>query len=780
MRLSILAFVAGVCALQLLPAWPCAAWPRAVVGTLLLGLLALCAGCAGSRPRPFAFAVGLLWAGWQAQLGLAARLPTALAGVALRVEGRIVDLPVMMGGALRFELRVQSVARGIHPGPPLRRLALVDYAPLGEASAAVTAGARCTLHVRLRPPRGLRNPAGVDVERVLFARRIDATGYVIAHPANRCTPAPFAGAVDRLRLRIAAAIDAGVEDPATAAVLRALAVGAQAALDSRQWQVLQATGTTHVVSISGLHVSMVAIAAHAAVRVLFALWPAATRRIAAQAAGNVVGLVAAAGYAALAGLAVPTQRTLLMLACMVWQRRRGQRLLNADGLVLALGIVVLIDPLAILTTSLWLSFGAMAALVLLAALLRAARMPLRALGVHLWLALLLAPLLALVSPFIAWTSPLANLVVVPLVTWGVVPLTLLGIGLLGLDATAATHCWHYAGALWQGAWLSLAWLADRAPPWRLPWAIPVACIPLLWLGLSLPLLPLGRFRLVLAALLLASPWLVPPPRLAPGALRVTVYDVGQGLAVLVRTRKHALLYDAGPRGSGGRDAGRAVVVPNLRAAGLWRLDRLVISHADIDHAGGAASVLAGVAVATTLVSPGDPAPPPGARRCAAGQRWTWDAVRFEILHPPPRAGGDDNQRSCVLSVTGAGGHRVLLTGDIDVATETGLLLRRAALAAEVLVTPHHGSRSSSSTAFVAAVGAHEVVHSAAHANRYGFPAPEVVARYAASGARQHVTGTHGAIEIELPGEIDRSGRGATADVRVTRWRERQRHYWQAR
>lgn len=774
MRLSILAFVAGVCALQPLPVWPCAAWPSSFVAALLLGLFALTLRCARRRPRVLAFAAGALWAAWHAQLGLAARLPASLDGAALRVEGRIADLPIEVGGARRFELVLQSVARGSRAGPPLRRIALADYggrsgraAPLG---AALTAGARCVLHVRLRPPRGAHNPAGVDVERVLFARRVDATGYLIAHPANRCAPAPIAGAVDRLRLRLAAAIGGSVEDPATAAVLRALAVGAQAALEDRQWQVLQATGTTHVVSISGLHVSMVAIAVHVAVRLLFALWPAATRRVPAQAAGNGAGLLAAAAYATLAGLAVPTQRTLLMLACMVWQRRRGQRLLNADGLVLALGIVVLIDPLAVLTTSLWLSFGAMAALVLLAALLREARPWVRALGVHLWLALLLAPLLALVSPFIAWTSPLANLAVVPLVTWGVVPLILLGIGVHGLDASLAADCWRYAGELWEAGWLILVWLADGAPPWRLPWAVPAACIPLVWLGLTLPLLPLGRARYALAPLLLASPWLAMPPPLAAGALRVTVYDVGQGLAVLVHTRGHALLYDAGPRGRGGRDAGRTIVVPNLRAAGLWRLDRLVLSHPDIDHTGGAPAVLAGIEVGAILVSPGDPAPPRGARRCAAGLAWIWDEVRFEFLHPPAQSAGDDNQRSCVLAIANAAGRRVLLTGDIDAATEAGLVARGIALDAELLVTPHHGSRTSSSAPFVAAVGAREVIHSAAHANRYGFPAPEVVARYAAHGARQHVTGTHGAIVAEL----DAGG------LRVLRWRERVRRYWHAR
>lgn len=766
MRTSILAFVIGVCALHMLPVWPPSVGLLATVGTCGFALLRL-GGARGVLPRRVgALVVGALWAGWHVQLGLASRLPPDLAGVALEVRGRVVTLPREAEGSRRFEVDVQSVRRGAVPGPALRRVALSDYG----SQLQVAAGMQCTLYVRLRPPRGVHNPAGVDVERLLFARRIDATGYVVTHPANACADAGLAGMPDRLRARIAAAIAASVADPATAAVLQALAIGAATALDDGQWQVLQATGTTHVISISGLHVSMVALAVYAGVRALFALSPAWTRRVAAPLAGMLVGLGAATAYAVLAGFAVPTQRTLIMLACLAWQRWRGQRALNADGLLMALGIVVVVDPLAVLTASLWLSFGAMAALVLLAALLNEGRAPLRACGVHLWLALLLSPVLAFVSPFLAWTSPLANLVVVPFVTWGVVPLTLLGVLLHAVDAALAATCWHYAAVLWEHGWRALAWLADTAPAWRLPHAVPAACVPLVWLGLLLPLLPLGTARWWLAPLLVACPWFTAPPAVPHGAARVTVYDVGQGLAVLVQTRQHALLYDAGPRTRGGRDAGRSVVLPNLRAAGVWHLDRLVLSHPDIDHAGGADSVLAGVDVAEVIVSPRDPRPRRRASRCEAGQAWAWDGVDFAVLHPDRDARGDDNQLSCVLAITSAAGSRLILTGDIDAAAEARLVARGTRVAADVLVAPHHGSGTSSSADFVAAVAPREVVHTAGHGNRYGFPAPAVVARYAALGARQHVTGAHGAILVEL-------GAGRP---RVTRWRAVARHYWQAR
>lgn len=767
MRRFVLAFVGGVCAVQTLPAWP-TGHSNVVVGVALAGLALLCTWWCRRRPIIIAVCSGLLWAGWHAQLGLAARLPAALDGASFALDGIVRDLPINRAGARHFELELRAVARGRHAGPALRRVALADYGhELGLA-----AGTRCILHARLRTPRGTHNPAGVDRERMLFARRIDATGYVIAHSANRCLPRGVGGALDRLRARLAQAIGASVGDDATGGVLRALGVGERTGMSERQWQVLQATGTTHVVSISGLHVSMVALVGGLLGRVLWSLSPALTRRVPAPSLGAGVGLATAGAYALLAGFTVPTQRTLLMLGCLWWQRRRGQRLLNADGLVLALGVVVLCDPLAVLTASCWLSFGAMAALVGASALLRDGALLTRLLGMHLWLAFALAPLLAFVTPFLAWTSPLANLVVVPLVTWVVVPLVLGGIVLALSGLPLADACWQLAGRIWEFGWSGLEILADSAPAWRLPHAVSPAAALLVVFGLILLWLPLGRARVWLVPLLGLSPWLAAPAPPAHGTAWVNVLDVGQGLAVLVRTRSHALLYDAGPRGRGGGDAGKSVVLPNLRAWGVWRLDRLVLSHADIDHAGGADAVLAGVHVAALMLSPRDPRDPgaTSATRCRAGQAWAWDAVRFEVLHPASQSAGDDNQLSCVLRITSAGGRRVLLTGDIDTSAEHQLLAGGANLAADVLLAPHHGSAGSSSPAFVTAVRPRHVVHTAAFGNRYGFPAAAVRERYAAFDTVQHVTGEHGAVLFEL-------GHGPIA---WTRWRTAFRRYWHAR
>lgn len=763
MRIAILLFVTGVCAVQTLPQLP-SRWPTLVAVAVLLGATGL---ALRRRPRlragVLALVLGAGWALWHATLGLEARLPPTLDGAAFRVEGRVTGLPRGQSGVNRFELAVEALARGDRAGPPLRRLALADY----SGDITVAPGSRCVLHVRLKSPRGLVNPSGADQERWLFAQRIDATGYLIRHPGNTCAPRPWRGALARLRARAAAAIVESVAPPDTAGVLAALAVGSRAAMTDRQWQVLAATGTTHLVSISGLHVSMVATAVFALARGAWSLCPACTRRTPAPFFAAGAGLAAAAAYALLAGFTVPTQRTVLMLACLYWQRRRGQRLLGADGVLVALGLVTLADPLAVLTASFWLSFGAIACLALGAAALRDGGFVRRVLGMHLWLACALAPALALISTQVAWTSPLANLFAVPLVTFGVVPLVLAGTALRLAGLPGAASCWQLAGRLWDFGWAGLGALADAAPVLHLPGAPSGSALALVALGLLLPWPPLSRMRFWLAPLLCASPWLLRPPPPAPGDFEATVFDVGQGLSVLVRTGTHALLYDAGPLARGGRDLGASVVVPGLRALGVGRLDAMVLSHDDSDHAGGADSVRRALPVSRLVVSPSSARRAPAAR-CAAGQRWRWDEVDFEILHPAAGARGDENALSCVLAIRGRSA-RLLLTGDIDLGAEAALLARGASLASEVVVTPHHGSGTSSGAAFVAGVRPRHAIHAAGHGNRYGFPAPAVVARYAAVGATQWTTGATGAVEV-----VARDGMLTLRGLRAG-----SRRYWRA-
>jgi competence protein ComEC len=233
-------------------------------------------------------------------------------------------------------------------------------------------------------------------------------------------------------------------------------------------------------------------------------------------------------------------------------------------------------------------------------------------------------------------------------------------------------------------------------------------------------------------------------------VRLTVLDVGQGLATVVETRSHVMVFDAGPSYRSGADAGQLVVVPYLQSRGIHRVDALVASHDDDDHKGGASSVVAALDVEQTIVGPSVRSLGPGAERagawvrCRAGRRWVWDGVSFEWLHPGAGPYERDNDSSCVLRVS-SGEHRFLLTGDIEVAAEAEVLTTARLGPVEIVVAPHHGSRTSSSPAFVAATRPRWVVFSVGHRNRWGFPAPAVVARWERVGAHTLRTSASGAI-----------------------------------
>jgi competence protein ComEC len=441
------------------------------------------------------------------------------------------------------------------------------------------------------------------------------------------------------------------------------------------------------------------------------------------------------------------------------------------ALVLALAGVLLLDPLAPGAAGFWLSFGAVAVILYLVAW----RQPgggrgWRWVWIQLALGLGLAPLLVVAFQQVPLVSPLANLVAVPLVGFVLVPLVLLATLLLLPLPDVGAALLQVADRL-----LALAW-----PPLQACAGWPLAqhgfAEPPLWLALAgcvgvlLLLAPRG-LPLRLPGLVLLLPLLTFRPEApAHGAAWVTLLDVGHGLAVLVRTANRVLVYDTGPAYSARFDAGSAIIVPALRRLGRDRLDALVVSHGDGDHAGGLASLRAAVGVGRLIVGPGVAAAT-GAEACRAGQRWSWDGVEFAFLHPAA-AGTVGNDGSCVLRVAAAGAS-LLLTGDIEAEGERRLLTREAAaLRADVLQVPHHGSRTSSTAPFVAAVAPRLALISSRRDNAYGLPVAAIVDRYVTVGAEVVDTADAGAVEVRLPA---RPGR-----PEVRRARDQARRFWHAR
>jgi competence protein ComEC len=746
--------LAGIVAALTLPAAP----PVPLSWMLLLAGVA--AWIFAPRLRlPGALAVGIAWACLHATWGMQARLPAPLEGQDLQVTGTVLGLPQPAPGQQRFDFRVEhgEGAAGVLSG---RRLRLGWY---GDAPR-LEPGSRWRLSVRLKRPRGTLNPGGFDFERHALERRLAATGYVREDAGN----ASLAGGsgVDRLRARLSDAIAAAIGAP-RARFVQALAVGDTRGLDERDWEVLRATGIAHLIAISGLHVGMVAGLGALLAAGLYRLWPGAGLRLPLPQAAALAALASATGYAALAGFALPTVRTLLMIAAAllaVLLRRAGSAW---QALALASLAICWADPLAVLGAGFWLSFLGVA--WLLWCLPREGRSShLRALlsaqGV---MTLSLLPLTVWFFGQASVAGPFANLLAVPWVSLVVVPVALAGTALALIAEPLGAPFFVAAGWLMQALWSGLEPLAAvRGALVYLP-APGVAAFVLALLGAFWLLLPRGVPGKPLAALLLL-PLLWPArERPAAGEAELWLLDVGQGLSLLVLTERHALLYDAGPAFPGGLDLGEAAVVPALRALGVTTLDAYIESHGDNDHGGGSEAVLR--AFAPPLVYASDPRRP--ARSCAGVAAWEWDGVRFSLQHPPPDFPYLGNDSSCVLRIDTPGAD-ALLPGDISSDIERRLLAGpAAALRAELLLVPHHGSRTSSAPEFLAAVAPTTALLGVGHRNRFDLPRPDVMQRYAAAGVAVHDSAAGGAIRLRL----GRDGVGS-----VLRRREQEARLWRER
>lgn len=751
------AVLAGVSVVQLWPALPPPALSSLVLALALLAWWRL----ARAAPRLLAAAcAGMAWAALAGAWVMSQRLPAALDGVECSVKGQVLGLPRRDEGAQRFDFRIDA---GAPAGLRGRRVRVGWY---GQGAPRVEAGSRWQLELRLRRPRGVLDPGGGDAEKAALLQRVAALASV--REPRRARLLANGEGIDALRARLSQRIEAALPE-GEARFVQALAVGDTRGLSELDWEVLRATGLTHQIAISGFHVGMVAGAAALLALGVFRLFPAWGRTLPAVQGAALSALVAATGYSALAGFALPTVRTLLMIAAVTSARLARRAHGTAEGLALALLAVLAVDPLSVLAPGFWLSFAGVGWLLwCLPASTPTA--PVR--GFLLAQAVATVALLPLSAWFFGQASlpgPLANLVGIPVISLGVVPLSLLGLLAQPVSPAIAGACWQCAAGLMQWLWRLLEAIAAWPP--ALAWlpeprlsALMLACAGAAWLLLprTLP----GKEL----ALLLFLPLLWPAlDRPAQGEADIEVLDVGQGLSVLVRTRGHALLYDAGGGGATGPDFGESAVVPALRALGVRRLDVLLLSHGDADHAGGAPAVRRAFPGARVLGVEGWALP--GMGLCRDTQSWTWDDVRFQVLHPPPWFPYLRNDSSCVLRIE-TKGHVALLPGDIGRQVEARLLhLHGDALRAELLLVPHHGSANSSSGDFVATVAPAWAVASTGAGNRFGLPKPDVVDRYRAAGAAFLDTAQEGALGFRLaPGGL--SLRSARRRDTPRYWRER--------
>ncbi len=698
-----------------------------------------------------------------------ARLPRELEGRDFVVTGTVSDLPQVRKDATRFVLTAEQVSVDGRPIDLRGRLRVAWYATEKNAVPALVPCAQWRLNLRLKRPRGLVNPGGGDSERTSLEHGIVATGYVREDPANTSLGSPRP-CINRVRDAIARDIAERVGDPHDAALLKAFTVGDIRDLSQRDWEIARANGISHLIAISGFHVGVAAVAGLWLLQFIYSCWPGFGLRVPRLQAQATAALLVATLYSALAGFGLPTVRTLLMIAVVAFSRCTRRHGSGAQSLALALLVILLVDPLAVLSAGFWLSFVGVAFLMLcLTAHGRGLRGFLRELTAgQLVMTLSLLPLTLWFFGEASLVGALSNLVAVPFVSFVVVPFALLGTLMLGLCPPLATPVFRLAAWLAHGQW----WLLERMAGWPgahwylpevKPWVLVLATLGAWWLFLprGVPLRGLGG--------LLFLPLVWPPLALpAQGAFQLWMLDVGQGLSMVLRTRNHALVYDTGARYPSDFDLGEAAVLPSLRALGIDRLDMLMVSHADNDHAGGTQVVAAAFPDAKRLAGESERMPLP-MEGCEAGQTWDWDGVHFRVLSPSQvRPGDKGNDRSCVVLVEGAAG-RVLLTGDIGSRIESQLAAEATDGAPLVLQVPHHGSRTSSGEPFIRALDPDWGLVSAGWRNRFGHPHPTVVARYAQLGVPLLNTADSGAIRMDFPAD------GPPA-VALT-WRTYRARYW---
>ena len=710
---------------------------------------------------------GFLWTLLNAHLLLQQELLPRDEGKSLDATGVVVSLPETRGESIRFNFRIDELQQYGHPvlsNPGKVRLSWY------KGRRPVRPGETWKLTIRLKRPHGYMNPGGFDYESWLFQNRLRATGYVVddknnarLRPAGRFNP-------DSLRFVLREKIRAALPADPLAALIPALAIGDRSALSDAQWEALTVTGANHLIAISGLHIGLVAGLAYLLVLktwgLLLVVAPGPLGRVPPIRAAAAGAMLAALVYALLAGFSLPTQRALVMLWVYFGMKLHDRTVPSGDVLGMALVAVLALDPFAPMAASFWLSFGAVAVIFYgIGYRVHLHRRRLREWGrVQYIVTLGLAPALALYYQQVPVLSLFANLFAVPWVSFILIPLVLGGCLLLFIEvqlvlklALASVHVLWWVLEFFAGFEFQL-----------LPVARPgLLTLALTGAGVMILLLPRGS-----AARWLGLIWLAPllfPAKAGPafGEAVMTVLDVGQGLAVVVRTQNHTMLYDAGPSYASGFNTGDAVVAPFLRSKGIGAIDLLVQSHGDNDHIGGLQGVLGEIPVARVISSVPGMVPHRQVRECVDGQAWRWDGVQFRVLHPVAGMEMSANDRSCVVQVR-ARNLTLLLSGDIERAAERSLVQRYGLdLPADALVVPHHGSKTSSTREFIRAVAPEIAVFPVGYRNRFGLPHRDVVARYRERGARLLSTAGSGAIRIGATG----------AGITVTEHREKQRRFW---
>lgn len=785
MILIALGFVAGAWLLQQQAALPSLYWMPFILVPICFVAFLHYRKATPYIQHPFmmltAMLIGFCYANFFAAERLKDALPKTWEQKSVEVIGVVATMPEVDARGERFHFHVEqvlthdakvpsNVALRYYQQHAWHQTSLVDDASMTLREGHFKVGERWQLTVRLKRPHANANPDGHDFEAWAFANNVRAAGTV-RRKSGMQKLSDFVWRpkymVEYCRAQVGQRISQVLSGQPYAGVVRGLVVGDDSQITRKDWDVYLATGTNHLMSISGLHITMLAGLAFSVVGFCWRRYPRLVMLLPTRQAATIGGALVALLYACLAGLSIPTQRTLYMLMTFAVMLLLSRRIPMSRVLAVALMVVVLLDPWAVIAPGFWLSFSAVAVITYASVnRLRIQHWLVTAIQTQWAVTLGLLPLLIVMFGQASIVSPVANAVAIPVISLLVVPLAILG-ALTPFDFILDTSQQVLEWCMVILNWLASAPFATWQQATPATWTFALAVIGVLCL-----LLPRGIPQRWLGFLLMLPMMVIEQPKLAQGEMKVTVLDVGQGLSTVVQTANHVMVYDTGQRYSQTSDAASQVVLPFLQQHGIQQIDALVLSHDDNDHNGGAATLLAVMPIQWLSSSYAMPDIQQKTFRCTAGQQWQWDGVYFQVLHPSPdshqQEGIKDNNRSCVIKIISQHG-TLLLTGDIEEEVEHTLLkTQRYQLISDVMVAPHHGSKTSSTDSFVQAVGAKHVIFTVGYLNRFKHPHPKVVSRYLTTGAEIYQSDKHGAITLHFSVE---------KPLTVTKARLANKKYW---
>lgn len=750
---TVLAFFAGNLSVHCLPVLP----PPWLL--LLAGISGIIVFIPSHLSRTYgAFVIGFCWTAWVATAHSDDILASDLEGESVSFSGEVATIPKQY--AEGFSFIFQTDEGGSYQLPNYL------YLKIYTADTPVTLHSKLQLTARLKRPYGYVNRGLFDYEKWLFARRIGGSGYVYKYRIVD-TPARRAG-IGYLRQELVRHLKQK-QSLTYGESIAALGLGFSGALSKQKNDLLIATGTRHLFAVSGLHINLVFGFFVLIIRALWSRTLLVRTQYPASLAALWGALPLALCYAFLVGFSLPTQRALIMLTCFVagWQLRKQMPM--AQLLAVALFAVIIYDPLSTLSASFWLSFAAVALIIFYLSNVRYQKKWYHWGALQTYLSLSMGLLTMLLFSRGAVAAPLVNLFAVPFIGVLLLPACLMSIAALWVAKTSPPTELMLTATDWLFSvfWTGIGWFAAHdlewfwQPPW---WVFGFALV-----GILLSIV-LTEAKHKLFALLLLLPLVVNQHSDAVkfGDFKADFLDVGQGLSVLVRTQKHALLFDTGPSFRSGFNTGEAVGIPYLRSLGIATLDKLIVSHSDNDHAGSVDAIRRTVHIGEILS--GEPldideiSDSTGIQRCQNRHSWTWDGVHFKILHPTVGSVWTGNNASCVLRISN-GDHSLLLTGDIEAAAEETLVGHPYG-ASDIMLVPHHGSRTSSSVEFIRTVSPKVAIVTSGYRNRYGFPLPDILERY--RGVEVYNTAIDGMISLSAL-------RGAPIDI--VAWRRASHKYW---